>query len=157
MKCYFITICILLSSCLQKNNNDKTNNNINEHKVDAEIIKSISISTFGGEMGYYQSLKITTDSLYYNFNLEVDTTKRKSEKKINSHYKLEDIVNANQLINFAKIKNGESRQPVDGTDTEIEIKTNQKTYSIVNGEGNISWQTIEIAISKILNNEFTTE
>ena len=38
---------------------------------------------------------------------------------------MEDIVNANQLINFAKIKNGESRQPVDGTDTEIEIKTNQ--------------------------------
>ena len=62
MKCYFITICILLSSCLQKNNNDKTNNNINEHKVYAEIIKSITISTIGGEMGYYQTLKITTDS-----------------------------------------------------------------------------------------------
>lgn len=31
-----------------------------------EEIKSISISTFGGQMGYMQSLRITQAFLYYN-------------------------------------------------------------------------------------------
>lgn len=70
---------------------------------------------------------------------------------------MEDIVNTNQLANFVKIKNGKSRQQVDGTDTKIEIQTNQKTYSVVNGESNNNWQNIEIKMGEILNNEFRAE
>jgi hypothetical protein len=154
MKNFIIILYILLSSCSQNNNNV---NNMNGNKIEDEIIKSISISTYGGEMGYYQSLKLTADSLYYNFDLAVDSTKRRSEIKVNRHYKLEDIVNSNQLINFVKIKNGESRQRVDGTDTKIEIKTNKNTHAVINRESNNSWQNIEIVISKILNDEFTRE
>jgi hypothetical protein len=44
-------------------------------------IKSVSISTYGGEMGYSRSLKIAADSLFYNFRVAVDSTKTKNLKK----------------------------------------------------------------------------
>ena len=108
-------------------------------------------------MGYSQSLKITADSLYFDFNLAVDSTKRRNETKINNYYKLEDIISATQLIDFSKTIDGQSMQPVDGTDTKIVIETEQNKYSVINGENNIIWQKTEIKISGIINKEFGVE
>ena len=119
-----------------------------------EEIKSISISTFGGEMGYMQSLKITHDSLYYDYNLSVDSTKKRTENKLNTNYKLENIINLKQLANFSKIINGKSRLPVDGTDTKIVIETKHKTYTVINAEGSDIWQTLETRLGQIINSEF---
>jgi preprotein translocase subunit YajC len=119
-----------------------------------EEIKSISISTFGGEMGYMQRLKITHDSLYYDYNLSVDSTKKRTENKLNANYKLENIISLKQLANFSKILNGKSRQPVDGTDTEIIIKTKQKTYTVINAESSDIWRTVETRLAQIINSEF---
>ncbi len=137
---------LVLSSC---HSQDKKSN--------TEIIKSISFSTVGGELGYNRTFKMTADSLYFYFNLAVDSTKKRNEKRVNNNYKLEDIIQAEQLISFSKIMNGQSRQPIDGTDTEIKIETSRNTYSVINGEDNETWEGIKMKMHKILVSEFKTD
>ena len=105
-------------------------------------------------MGYRQSVKITTDSLYFDFGLAVDSTKRRNEKKSNDSYQLEDFLSPAELNEFSKIKGGESRQPVDGTDTEITIETEKKSYSVINAEVDNVWSRVLIKMDSISNIEF---
>ncbi len=83
----FLGLATLIFSCSGANQS---------HKV--EKIKSISISTFGGERGYFQSLVITPDTLYYELGSSVDSANNKSIKKVNNQYKLEDLIAANQQL-----------------------------------------------------------
>jgi hypothetical protein len=142
---FFIFISLFFLSCKPQDNKSIKNN---------EQITSISISTYGGEMGYMQNLKITQDSLYYNFNLMVDPAKKRSGSKLNSSYKLENLISKKQLASFSKTNNGKSRQPVDGTDTKIVIETKQKTLTVINAEGNVIWSNIETKLNEIINKEF---
>lgn len=119
-----------------------------------ENITSISMTAWGGELGYHRSLVITPDTLHYELGSSVDTTNNISSKKSNGQYKLDDIISANQLAKFAKIASGESRQPVDGTDTEIKIKTNLKEYSVINAGNNNLWRGILIRMDAIVDREF---
>ena len=139
----FLGISILLFSCSGANQ---------PHKV--EKIKSISISTFGGERGYFQSLVITPDTLYYELGSSVDTANNKSIKKINSQYKFEDIVSENQITSFAKITSGKSFLPVDGTDTEITVKTDGSDYKVRNAAHSRKWLSIQAKLQTILAKEF---
>lgn len=151
-KLFSISILLILIvfsfSCFQKNKESNTNNN---------KIKSISILTYGGEMGYSQSLKLTKDSLHFSFNIAVDSTRKRNEKKLNKLYKLDDIVSLAEAMSFSKIVDGKSRLPVDGTDTKIIIETGEKEYSIINGDNNEIWRRIEVEMASIINKEFKTK
>ncbi|MCD0488877.1 hypothetical protein LPB86_11595 [Pedobacter sp. MC2016-14] len=139
----FLGISILLFSCSGANQLHKS-----------EKIKSISISTFGGERGYFQSLVITPDTLYYELGSSVDTANNKSIKKINSRYKFEDIISENQINGFSTITNGKSLLPVDGTDTEITIKTDSSDFKVRNAEHSRKWLTVQAKMNTILEKEF---
>lgn len=140
---------MVFSSCLLS-----TGKEIKQH---TDKIKSISISTNGGDMGFSQTLKITADSLYFDFNLAVNAAKKRKQRKSNTFFKLEDIIGATQLINFSKTINGASRQPVDGTDTEIIIITEHHKYSVINGEEDNNWNRIKELLYAIINKEFKVE
>ncbi|WP_300673320.1 hypothetical protein [Soonwooa sp.] len=105
-------------------------------------IKSISVSTYGGDRGYSRSVKITKDSIFSDTSIAVDSTENSSSKKLNTQYKLQDLVSDAQLDELNIIKNGESRQPVDGTDTSLIIETDKKTLTITNGESSGLWRKI---------------
>ncbi len=128
--------------------------NSHENRIKNEKIKYISISSYGGEMGYKRTFKITTDSLYFEYSLAVDNTKRRSERKRNSIYKLEDIISLNDLSSFSSIKDGESRQPVDGSDTKIVIDTKQGNYIVINAESSSIWEKIREKTNFIIDKEF---
>ncbi len=117
-------------------------------------LKSITISTYGGAMGYNESFTMRTDSLLYNLHIQMDSTKNRRGNVRNVGYSLDDIVTKNQVEEFSKIKGSESRQPVDGTDNSITVETATKKYTIVNGEKNVLWSKINSRIVKVKEKEF---
>ncbi|WP_025146453.1 hypothetical protein [Pedobacter jeongneungensis] len=122
------------------------------HTVDR--IKSISISTNGGQLGYYRRLLIMPDTLYFEQGLRVDTSHRKSIKKINTQYQLEELISTNQLTGFSKIISGKSRQPFDGIDTEVVIRTYNTEIKVRNGGSDKLWLNVVSSINKIIEKEF---
>lgn len=120
-------------------------------------VKSVSIATFGGEMGYSRSMKITGDSIYYDLNIAMDSTKRKHISKPNLSYALENIINPDQITRFSEVTDGKSLQPVDGTDTEITIETDKNKYAVINGWDAEIWQKTNRKMQTIITKEFGTE
>jgi len=149
MKCLILSAFVIIG-CSQKAEELKISKKENP-------VKSVSIASFGGQLGYSTSIKITRDSLYYDLNMEVDSTKRKHIQKPNISYKLEDLINPDQIMSFSKVKNGESRQPVDGTDTEITIETDKNKHSVINAWDNEIWQKTNKKMQDIMYKEFVTE
>lgn len=138
----YLLISVFLFSCSAANQVQKT-----------EKIQSVSISTYGGQMGYHQSLKLTADTLYYDIGSRLDTLGNKIIKKLNTQYKLEDIIATNQLDNFSKITSGKSRLPVDGSDTAITIKTDSAEFKVINGNGDLV-AVIVANLNAIIEKEF---
>lgn len=145
-----ILIALAIVSCSHKTEEQKIIKTENP-------VKSVSIASFGGQLGYSTSMKITKDSLYYDLNVAVDSTKRKHIQKPNTSYKLEDLINPDHIVSFSKVKNGESRQPVDGIDTEITIETDKNRYAVINGWDDKVWQKTNQKMEEILYKEFRTE
>lgn len=140
---YLMVGCVFLISCSTSNPS---------HKMDK--IKSISISTMGGQLGYYRTLRITPDTLYYEQGSHANPSHNKSIKKINTQYQLEEVIPANQLTNFSKIISGKSRQPVDGTDTIIVVSTDSTEMKITNAGNDELWQSVLVKINAIIEKEF---
>jgi hypothetical protein len=145
---FSVLILLILSvfafSCFKKDEKKK-----NEHKI-----KSILISTYGGEMGYSQSLKVTSDSLYFDLSLAIDSVKKRNETKLNKFYPLENFIDSNELLSFYKISSGKSRLPIDGTDTAIIIETEKNKYSVINAENNSDWRRIQMKMADVIHKEF---
>ena len=114
----------------------------------------ITVSSSGGQMGYNSSQKITSDSLIYFFNINLDTIEAVDERKKNKNVELESIIADKQIDSFASIKSGEMTALYDGIDTEITIETIDKKYVVVNAEKHPLWQKIKIAMDVIFKKEF---
>lgn len=112
-------------------------------------IKSISVSTYGGDRGYSRTVKITKDSIFGETSVAVDSTENSSSKKLNTQYKLQDFVSDAQLNELSKVKSGRSNQPVDGTDTSLIIESDKKTFTITNGESSGLWSKIVDKINSL--------
>ncbi len=143
---FIIAALVFFTSCSEKI----------EHKFTPEEndLISITISTYGGAMGYNESFTMRTDSLLYNLHIQMDSTKNRRGNVRNVGYSLDDIVTQNQVEEFSKIKGSESRQPVDGTDNSITVETATKKYNIVNGEKNVLWSKIYKRIVNVKKKEF---
>ena len=136
---YLILAAVFFYSCKEKPGNK---------------LISITVSSSGGQMGYNSSQKITSDSLLYFFNINLDTIEAVDGRKKNSNVELENIITDKQIDSFASIKSGEMTALYDGIDTEIIIETTDKKYVVVNGEKNPLWQKIKLAMDAIFKKEF---
>lgn len=123
----FLSLFVLIISCTS------TAQNIE--------IKSISVSTYGGDMGYVDSIKVTKDSIFSATNVATDSLRNTSSKIINSKIKISDLMNDYDFQKVISLKNGKSNLPVDGTDTALKIETADKVYKIVNAD-NLIWKSI---------------
>ena len=139
---YLILATVVFYSCKEKTSNK---------------LVSITVSSSGGQMGYNSSQKITSDSLLYFFNINLDTIEAVDGRKKNSNIDLENIIAYNQIDSFASIKSGEMTALHDGIDTEITIETIDKKYVVVNGEKHPFWQKIKIAMDVIFKKEFNIQ
>ena len=147
MKNIFIIAALVFFTCCSEKIDHKFTPKEND-------LKSITVSTYGGAMGYNESFTMRTDSLLYNLHIQMDSTKNRRGNVRNVGYKLDGILKQNQVEEFSKIKGSESRQPVDGTDNSITVETATKRYTIVNGEKNVLWSSIYRRIVKVKAKEF---
>lgn len=154
MKYLLLFLICSFVSCSKK---AEPNSTLHNNQSTIEQIESIDISVFGGDMGSSMFFCITNDSLIYHFSLAVDSTKNVDSKKINTIHKLEEIFTIDNLKEFSQLKNGPSYQPVDGTDTEIRIKTNKNEYAVMNADRNKLWDDLSLKLYKILNSEFRSK
>ena len=123
----FLSLFILIMSCTLTAQNME--------------IKSISVSTYGGDMGYVDSIKVTKDSIFTATNVGTDSLRNRSSKILNSKIKISDLMNYSDFQKVISLKDGKSNMPVDGTDTALKIETADKVYTIVNAD-NLIWKSI---------------
>ena len=139
---YLILATVVFYSCKEKTSNK---------------LASITVSSSGGQMGYNSSQKITSDSLLYFFNINLDTIEAIDGRKKNTNIEFESIIAEKQIDSFATIKSGEMTALYDGIDTEITIETTDKKYVVVNGEKSPLWKKIKEAVEGIFKKEFDIE
>ena len=137
---YLIFFTIVFNSCKEKTNGNQ--------------LISISLSSSGGQMGYNSSQKITSDSLIYFYNINLDTIKAIDESKINTRYKLEEMITEKEIESLPAIKNGERTIAYDGVDTELIVETKKRKYVVVNGDKDPLWQKIKLSMATIFDEEF---
>lgn len=123
----FLSLFILIMSCTSTAQNME--------------IKSISVSTYGGDMGYVDSIKVTKDSIFTATNVATDSLRNRSSKILNSKIKISDLMNDSDFQKVISLKDGKSNMPVDGTDTALKIETADKVYTIINADNSI-WKRI---------------
>ncbi|WP_143093381.1 hypothetical protein [Halpernia frigidisoli] len=99
-----------------------------------EEITAIELSRYGGQLGYFGTLKFTKDSIIQTVLVGTKSDKvTKTGKKI-SKGDWQNISNSFRLEDFKKVKSGSSNMAFDGTDTKIKITTANTSDSIINGD-----------------------
>lgn len=144
-------IFFLASLSLVLTNCQKKPDSYARKAIQKEEIKSIEWSTFGGQMGYVEKLVITKDSIHHKY-----FTAMKNNETIEHHFKnspesWQNLSSAVNLNDFRKIKNGNSNQPVDGTDEQITIRSKNSQDSIINGDSDHKHYSKIKNFTKLLN------
>lgn len=116
-------------------------------------IKSIEETSAGGEMGSFQSIFITKDSIISemgNAYLEQDT----SLKAVLKAEEWKDLLQKIDLKDFRALKDGPSLQPADGMDTQITIITSKDTLQKMNASPSKKWYKYVDAIEHLFQEKF---
>ena len=126
------------------------------YRAEEDVINKIEMSTYGGRPGADERLIITKDSVsyFYKENLSGKIISKKTNNKKNDW---NEIVNCFNLKDFAKLKSGKSRQPIDGADTRLTITTQGKTYSVINFENDPSNERIRSLIQLLKSYQLSLE
>jgi hypothetical protein len=103
-------------------------------KEPVEAIQALHFSSAGGDMGYSLSFQISSDSTIYRLNNDMDSSKRKLVNEKTDAAFWASLTTDLNLDSLAKIKNGEMRQPYDGVDAWMHIKTNKREIEFMNPE-----------------------
>lgn len=131
----FTCIFVHFLSC---NNVPKEKNEEAKPILQTEKIVELKYAAAGGDLGYRLLFLIRPDSTIYLLENDMDTQKRKTFRKATDASFWKSLTNDVDLDMMAKIKSGESRQPYDGTDSRLEITTNQRSIAFTNGEADSS-------------------
>ena len=132
---------ILLFSC----NTATPPANTNGKPVPATpVIQRIEVSRQGGQLGYHSTCKITPDSVTHQLLVGTDSTKNTYFARATNEGEWQMLLQNMDLKEFRAAQNGESRMPVDGTDTEVSIISNGETISKTNAQSNAAWSRIQV-------------
>ncbi|AQX03811.1 hypothetical protein BAX97_11625 [Elizabethkingia meningoseptica] len=120
------------------------------HNDSSEKIESISLTTEGGELGYFRNITITKDSVLFVQRQIAPSQVDNTKKTTISAQEWNTLVSDLDIQKFSKIKNGQSYQPVDGTDDIWEIKTSLNHYHIVNGNiDTVNYKPLKVLQSRL--------
>ncbi len=142
---YLLAAFIFLASCSQKN----TVSIANEEKI-----ISVSMTTYGGMMGYSGNIEVTKDSLHFSEIISTQPDKNVKIDEINLKYEPASLLDTITLDELSTVQNGESNLAFDGTDTKIVIITNQRKLEIVNGGKSPQWTLLESKLKNIIYKDF---
>ena len=107
-------------------------------------IQKIEVVTVGGDRGYSATCTFTKDSVFHRLRIFTDSTANMSIAQPAGEGEWKMLLQNIDLAEFRNAQNGESAQPVDGTDTEITITTADETVSKSNAGGSATWNSIAI-------------
>jgi hypothetical protein len=107
-------------------------------------IQRIEVVTHGGELGYYSSCAITPDSVFHQLRVGIDGADSMSVARPAGAGEWKMLIQNIDLAEFRSAPDGQSRQPVDGTDTDITITSNGEVVSRKNAVGSATWNGIDI-------------
>ena len=145
MKFYYI-LFILFISCSSSPQKSHTT-------AEKQGAEAVTLLTYGGQMGYFQSLKVTDDSLFFTLTVGTDSTKNRRQIIRNDSYKINDIITSSDVEKFSRLRSGKSYLPVDGTDTDIIIEKKQQKFKVTNGTDSI-WYKAQEKLEKIIDDKF---
>lgn len=116
----------------------------------SEKIESISITTEGGNLGYFRNIRVNKDSVS-TIQRQADTDNlNNSRKRAITPTEWNKLISEIDLSSVSKIKNGPSYQPFDGIDDIWEIKTSTRTYRVINGKKDIdNYKSLETVYSQL--------
>ncbi len=163
MKSTAIIFAFLMITCSESTTKQKTlSNHTKSNKdsiniIDNYPVKSISIGSYGSWQGNHRLMKITKDSIYYDFGSRANPGEEKRISKINQSYDLKNLIKAEQIADFFKIKSGKSRLPVDGSDRTITVVSGNTSYTVTNGWDSEIFKNISEKLEAIQEKEFPLE
>jgi hypothetical protein len=108
------------------------------------VVERIEVVRQGGHLGYHATCRITPDSVVHQLLVGTDSTKNTYFARATGEGEWKMLLQNMDLKAFGAAQNGESRMPVDGTDTEVSITSNGETISRTNAQSNDVWSRIKI-------------
>ena len=109
-------------------------------KNTGDVIK-ITYNATGGRGGNYESLEITSDSLFF---VQARRGNEKSIKQKTGRDFWNNLITSFNAADFQKIKSDPGHALYDGIDITITVETAKEKYSIVNGqEDTLNYKKIE--------------
>jgi hypothetical protein len=110
----------------------------NEEADEIPPLESAGYKHIGADPPFSEELTLTADSLHYSYQRHSTMPVPPDENGI--HIAIperiwRELLDLYDLETLARIKNGESLQPLDGTDEILTIKTRSKEWSFINGYG----------------------
>ena len=107
-------------------------------------IQLIEVDRQGGQLGYHSTCKITKDSVTHQLLVGTDSTRNTYFARATGEGEWQMLLQNMDLKEFRDAQNGESRMPVDGTDTEVSITSNGQTVSKTNAQSNAAWSRMQV-------------
>ena len=132
---------LLLINCSEKKQS-RTSPEENIESEQKETILSIEINSAGGELGYVSTFKMTRDSIIFNSDMTAAPNKKTELRKPLKKGEAEKIFEDLDVKDFNHAVEGQSKQPFDGIDEDIIVKTAEQDYSKCNAYDNKTWMKI---------------
>ena len=139
-KILLLSILLLISCSEKKQSRISPKENIASEQK--ETILSIEINSAGGELGYVSTFRMTRDSIIFNSDMTAAPNKKTELRKPLKKGEAENFFSDLDLKDFNRAVEGQSKQPFDGIDEDIIVKTAEQDYSKRNAYDNKTWMKI---------------
>ena len=116
---------VIFQSCQSSVNSTTTN--------DPEKLTRVEWSTYGGQRGYVEKVTVTKDSILHSTFTTMNDNETVENKYKNTPEKWQKLVDAFNIADFKKVKDGASNLAFDGVDIKISVQTSTAVDSVVNG------------------------
>ena len=127
---------LISQSCQNTVNSAKTN--------DTEKLTRVEWSTYGGQRGYVEKVTVTKDSILHSTFTTMNDNETMENKYKNTPEKWQKLVDAFQMSDFKKVKDGASKLAFDGVYQKLIVRNATDAYSLINGfEDQVNYPKIE--------------
>ena len=120
-------------------------NTVNPAKAnDTEKLTRVEWSTYGGQRGYVEKVIVTKDSILHSTFTTMNNDETVENQYKNTPEKWQKLVDAFQMSDFKKVKDGASNLAFDGVDQKLIVRNATDADSLINGfEDQINYPKIE--------------
>ncbi len=120
-------------------------NTVNSAKAnDPEKLTRVEWSTYGGQRGYVEKVIVTKDSILHSTFTTMNNDETVENQYKNTPEKWQKLVDAFQMSDFKKVKDGASNLAFDGVDQKLIVRNATDADSLINGfEDQVNYPKIE--------------